>query len=243
MHPLTEDAEPVDAHSGDHRRMADDRRSPFDRVNLGDECRRDQARPLEDLLIRPAGVLVAQSVADGVVLQDEQSVHHGEAHPEPGHARRVPFGVVREQRPVPGDLEFAVLSRAQLPLGVQAVAVELGCVPPVRFLVDVRRRQPVVTVRAGRVGERPRHEHRPVRPGVVVGQLDVPGAVHRALPMADPVPDHELQPRRDQGVDGLRGDELMPREHGSAHLTWARRHDLRLGFGEAPLRRGVMAEA
>ncbi len=51
------------------------------------------------------------------------------------------------------------------------------------------------------------------------------------LPMAEPVADHELQPGGGQGVDRLRGQELLAHQQAPADLARARReHPLGVGY-------------
>ena len=213
--------------------MADDRGRPLHRVDLGDQRHVDQPRPLVDLLLGPLRVLGAQPVADGVVLQGEQGLHQQQAEPEAGHQAGIDGRVVRHRRqPVRADVQFAVLAGADQLLLLRCRAIDLRCVPPGRLGVRVGWRM-VAAGRGGGIGAGPHHLHRPDRPRVIIGERNLPGVVLGARPVAEPVTDHELQPRRDERVDRGRRDELRAGEQRAAHLARAWLHHprqrLRLG--------------
>jgi hypothetical protein len=66
--PLARDAPPVGPHANLQGGVAEDSSSPFDRVDLREQCRVDEPGVVKEVVIRPGGVLGTQAVADGVVL-------------------------------------------------------------------------------------------------------------------------------------------------------------------------------
>ena len=121
-------------------------------------------------------------------------------------------------------------------------AVELRAVPPVRRRVQERRREGRAG-RPGRVGQRLQHLERRRRPGIagLEGQLERVLGVAAAV--AEPVADHELDPRGGEQVQRLGGDERLAGEQLAADGARVRLHQqvvrLALGRGE----RDVAAEA
>ena len=107
-----------------------DRRRPFDRVDLGDQRRDDQPRRLIDALVAPARIVRAQLVAEQVVLAREQRVQRAQAEPpalvEAGdlHAACID----RQVAVVKPDLGAFAQCCGRLRVG----AVDLGAVPPMR---------------------------------------------------------------------------------------------------------------
>src|SRR6185369_11137297 len=90
-----------------------------------------------------------------------------------------------------------------------AAAVQLRRVPPRGLGVEEGLR-PEVIVRPGGVRQRLEYPQRSLRPRVIVrqGQLEMMLGVTGAV--AEPVLDHELNPRRGQQVQACRGDEAVP---------------------------------
>src|SRR5437899_2638654 len=80
--------------------------------------------------------------------------------------------------------QLAVPSGAYEALVLPGRAVDLRGIPPVRTCIDVGRRRRPYQRRRG-IGRRAENPHRPVGPGVVVGELDDPRVVTRALPVAE----------------------------------------------------------
>jgi hypothetical protein len=108
--PLARHAPPLGPHADLQGGMAEDGGGPFDRVDLREQGRVDEPGVVEEIVIRPGGVLGAQAVADGVVLQHKERLHEGQADPEARLLRR-PGDQVVGYRSVGIDYEFAVLSR------------------------------------------------------------------------------------------------------------------------------------
>jgi hypothetical protein len=75
--------------------MAEDGCGPFDRVDLREQGRIDEPGVVEEVVIRPGGVIGPQTVADGVVLEHEERLHEGQADPEARLLRGVGDQVVR----------------------------------------------------------------------------------------------------------------------------------------------------
>src|SRR5215211_8212184 len=55
---------------------------PLDRVNLRQQCRIYEPGAVEQVVVGPARVLGAQPLADRVVLEGKERVHHDEPDPE-----------------------------------------------------------------------------------------------------------------------------------------------------------------
>ncbi len=206
---LAEDAVPVGPHRVLGRRMRNDRRRPFDGVDLRHQGGVDQARALVELVVGPARVLGLQAVADRVVLVREDRVQQRQAEPEvAGDAGQVDdFLEVARQLAVGVEPELAAFLRAQRLRESGVAAVDLRPVPPVRVGRDVRRR-PALPIRRG-IATRPLDPHRPVGPGVVVGQLELEGLLRDVLAVAEPVVDLELQPGSGEDVDDRGRLELV----------------------------------
>ncbi len=181
-------------------------------------------------------------VADRVVLAHEERVQEREADPEvAGDSREIDvlLQLLRRQALLV-DLELAVLARAERGREGGVAAVDLGAVPPVRVVGDVRER----LVRVGaRVRVRPRDLHRVLGPGVVVGDRDLPRLLRRGLAVAEPVVHLELDPGSGEQVERRRGLELLAGQELAADQARARvEHRVgRLPIGERE--RHVAAEA
>ena len=130
----------------------------------------------------------------------------------------VPGGLVVEQAPVVLHLDLAVGAGAEnLLLGLGA-AVDVRAVPPVRVLVDVGRR--VVGVRhLRRIDRRLRHVHRPLEPGIAVGERQIVRVVEGALGVHEPVVHLELDPGRRQHVEDRGRLERLAREERVADVA------------------------
>ena len=74
-------APPVGPHPQAQGGVGQDPRRPLHGVDLGHQGPVDQARRLEQLVVRPGRALAAQAVADGVVLQGEEGVQEPQADP------------------------------------------------------------------------------------------------------------------------------------------------------------------
>ena len=79
---LAHEAPPVRVHRELRGRVRDDRRRPLDRVDLRDQRRVHEPRAVEEVVVRPGRVLLAQRVADRVVLEREERVQDAEPDPE-----------------------------------------------------------------------------------------------------------------------------------------------------------------
>ena len=238
-----EDAVPVRPHRVARRRMRDDRGRPLDGVDLGHQRRVDQARLVEELVVRPRRVLAAQPVADRVVLEREQRVQDREAEPPvAGHPGQVdPLLQVARQLAVGVEAQLAVLVRAQRAGERGVAAVDLRAVPPVRIGGHVRRRRAVLHV--ARVAARARDPHRPLGPRVVVGQLDLPRVLRLALAVAEPVVHLELEPRGREHVQRRRRLELVAGQQLAADDARIRLQQRRQRIRVRAVERHVAAEA
>ena len=121
---------------------------------------------------------------------------------------------VNGEQTIVADLELAVLARAHLRGDCLIAAVKLRGVPPVRLGVDEGRGFVGVARRARRVAARATHEHRAIRPRVVVAQGNLNRVLFLVMPVAHPVVNHELNPRGGQqiddggGLEGVAGHQL-----------------------------------
>jgi hypothetical protein len=91
-------------------------------------------------------------------------------------------------------------------------AVEVRAVPPWRLGVDIGWRAAGVAWRARWIGQSAWDDHRILRPGVVRRKRQLPGPLDVALPVAEPIANHELQPGRGQHIDDGRRIELLAGE-------------------------------
>ena len=116
------------------RRVRDDRGRPLDGVDLRHQRRRDQARLLEELVVRPVAMLGGQPVGDRVVLAREERVQEREPEPEvAGDAGEVELRVeVARQLAVRVEPEPAARAFAERARDRRLAAVDLRSVPPVR---------------------------------------------------------------------------------------------------------------
>ena len=204
-------AVPVRAQRQHDDRMRHDRRRPLHGVDLGHQGADDEPCLVEELLIVPRGELLRQPIADRVVFQGKEAVQQAERHPgvlrhagdlEPRHR-------VQAEPAVVADLDLALCARPERGLHGGRAAVNLRAVPPVRVVVDVGRR-PLGIRPLLRIDRRLGQPHRPLRPGIAVFQRDLMGAVHRALPVEEPVVGLELDPRRGHHVQDRDRLELRP---------------------------------
>jgi hypothetical protein len=136
--------------------VIDDGRGPLRRVDLGEERDVDEPGVIEQLIVRPGGILAAQVVTDGIVLAGEEGVQHRQPDPEPRNIGRVAIGVgMRAGRhfreAVSIDAQFAVDAGTDSLLELRIAAVDLRAIPPVRLGVDVGRRRAVVARETGGV--------------------------------------------------------------------------------------------
>ncbi len=74
-------AVPVRIHRDLHDRVRQNRRRPFDRVDLGHQRRVDEARFGVELSVAPRRVLTRQQIAHVVVLEREERVEHRQPDP------------------------------------------------------------------------------------------------------------------------------------------------------------------
>src|SRR5918994_1722598 len=122
-------------------------------------------------------------------------------------------------------------------------AVDLGAVPPVALGVEVGRRGGVVGL-ASRIRWRTQDLHRALLwPGVVLTELQLPRVILLALPVAEPVPDHKLQPRCGKQIERGRGLEFVARQKLAAYRArvWPQERPVVLGVRE--LQGDVTSEA
>src|SRR5207248_10384404 len=191
---LARESPPVRAHRKVQGGMPEDAGRPFDRVDLGNQGRVDQARSIEQFLVGPSRVLALEVFADGVVLEGEYGVHQLEPDPPvPRDAGDLDSGLgIDRQQTVPIHLQLAIDARTNLLLDLLIAAVELRRVPPGAGLVYERRRiglRPASRVMAGA-----QYGHGLVRPGVALFQVDLPRVGLAVLAVSKPIVDVELQP-------------------------------------------------
>ncbi len=224
---------PVGEHAVVQRAVREDRGRPLDGVDLRHHRRVDQPGRLEQRLVTPVGMMGLERVADRVVLAHEQGVDGAQGHPPvareaSGLGARV--GIDRQQALV-GDRELSVDPAADLRLRAPIAAVKLRPVPPMRDLVDERRRAIAIGGLPRRIlGRRP---HVEVVDAVARAQRIVggegqglrAGRVRRAV--ADPVVVHELDPHGGPEVQERHQLALAggreEREAQLAHVHGARR--------------------
>ncbi len=188
-------------------------------------------------------MLGSQPVGDRVVLAREERVQEREPEPEvAGDAGEVELGVevarqlaVRvEPHPSAGTLAERARDRRFAP-------VDLRSVPPVRVGGHEGRR-PAVPVRE-RVVARALDPHRPLGPGVVVGELELERLLGQILAVAEPVVNLELEPRAGEDVHDRGGLELVAGEKLAADEARARLEQSRQLLGIRAVDRDVAAEA
>ena len=212
---LAHEAPPVRVHPELRRRVRDDRRRPLDRVDLRDQRRVHEPGAVEEIVVRPGRVVLAQRVADRVVLEREQRVQ--DARGRPRSSRRRPRGRrARRGRRGGGPARRCAACRPS-PVRIACAkpgvaAVDLRGVPPVAVRRHVGRRRRRIVVR-GRVAARARDLHRPLSCQVSsVGDGELPGALDLVLAVAEPVVHLELEPRAGEQVERRRGDEALAGE-------------------------------
>ena len=238
-----EPAVPVGAQAGGGDLVRQDRGRPFHRVDLRQQRRVDQPGLLEQPLVVPVRVVFLQLVADRVVLEREQRVQQAQADPAVlGEAGDLAAGERIDAKPSARAHEhLAIAAGTERRLCRGAAAVDVRPVPPVRVLVDVDRR-PGRSRDLGRVRGRDRHAHRPFVPAVAAVERDVVGMRPGALPVHEPVVDHELNPRRGDDVEDGGGLERLARQQLEADPARARVHQVG-GIGEGIAQRHVAPEA
>ena len=171
--------------------------------------------------------------------------HHVEPEPPAGDERRAQGRVVRKHQPVAGtDHEFAVHPAAprQLILRRGAAAVQLRRVPPGRLGVQEGLRSCVV-VHPGGIRQRLEHLQRLLRPRVVLGEGQLKMELRVTATVAEPVLDHELNPRGGEQIQACRRDEVVPGQQLPADLPRVRIQDPVRRFLVSPLQGDVAAEA
>ena len=227
VNPLPGEAPPVRAHASDGRGVGDDGRRPFHRVDLRDQRRGDEPGPLVQLLVGPLRVGRLERVGDRVVLADEEGAHHVQSRATsrgrmPGSAPGRPgrrAGCPRRSSSLPSTpLRRGIWSPAAVPPPYSCDASHHG--------VSVLRNVCGPCFRAARVGSGSvlstvsgRCGHGSSQPGAARNVLGVAGAV------AEPVLDHELDPRRGQQVQARRGNEVVPGQQLTADLPRVRVQD------------------
>src|SRR5947209_6529727 len=125
--PLRGESPPVASHRNLHDGTPQDAGGPFDCVDFGDKSGIDQTGFVEEIVIRPRRVLLAQAVADRVVLQGEEGVEQAETHPPIAvHPSDIDSrsGVERKQA-VAVNCQLAVFTRANLTMRLLVAAIEL----------------------------------------------------------------------------------------------------------------------
>ena len=106
--------------------MADNGWRPFDRVNLCYQGCIDEPRTLKDVVVRPVWVLGAQAVADGIVFQRKQCLHHLQTQPPARHHGRIEVRVGWQlQQAIATNDQFAIPSRAPQGLLLFAAPINL----------------------------------------------------------------------------------------------------------------------
>ena len=186
--------------------VGQDRRRPFDRVDLGHDRGVDEPRHVEEARVAPLRITGLELVADGVVLVHEQRVQHRQADPPVAlEAGLLDALAVERQRAVGVDAHLAADVAAQRVLRGLVAAVDLRAVPPVRDLVDGAGDGHFHAVAARRVALAAADEHLglPVAGAgrVVFGQRHFDDVGEVDLAVVDPVAIHELDPRRGQQIE------------------------------------------
>ena len=171
-------------------------------MDLGHQRGVDQARLVEQPLIRLARVVGLEHVGNGVVLQGEQVVHHAQPHPpvfiEAGDGFTAEE--FRGQAAVAVHFQLAVHERAHFVVGVLVAAVELGAIPPVGVDVLVGNDGFIaadVRVRAGTL-----HGHGAIAQHIARRQREFNRVGLGAGTVVEPVVHHELNPGGGDKVQG-----------------------------------------
>ena len=188
-------------------------------------------------------MLGGQPVGDRVVLAREERVQEREPEPEvAGDAGEVELRVeVARQLAVGVEPHPAARTLAERARDRRLAAVDLRSVPPVRVGGHEGRR-PAVPIRE-RVVARALDPHRPLRPRVVVGELELERLLGQVLAVAEPVVDLELEPRAGEDVHDRGGLELVAREQLAADEARVRLEQARQLLGVRAVDRDVAAEA
>src|SRR5215216_3960809 len=96
---------------------------PLDGVDLRQQCRVYEPGAVEQVVIRPARVLGAQPVADRVVLEGKERMHHDQPDPESRLVGWMLLAVgVDWYQAVGADVQLAILPRSEFGLGLLVVA-------------------------------------------------------------------------------------------------------------------------
>ncbi len=109
--------------------------------------------------------------------------------------------------------------------------------------IDIGRRQAARVGRSRWVTRYAKDLHGMFRPGIIIAQRNLPGILHLALAMAEPVAHHKLNPGCRQHVDRCCGLELLTRQQFKAHRAWVGGKDCRLRFGIGVLDGYIAAKA
>ena len=190
---------PVHVQAGVERRVGQDRRCPFDGVDLGHHGGVDETRDVEEALVVPLRVGGLEHVAHGVVFARKHGVQHGQPQP-PVACEAGGFDAlgVQRQRAVVVHTQLAVDAATQARLRGLVAAVDLRAVPPMGDFVDGAGGRHFAPAHARRVGLCFADEHLglPVAAarGVVFGQRHFDHVVENNLAVVDPVAVHELNP-------------------------------------------------
>ena len=192
------------------------------------------------MFARPVRILCGERIADCVVLLDEQLVQ--EAQAQPPIIKKSGVGIPRGGRcmhrlEVGASLVFQRVGSPGLS------AVDLRCIPPMRFGVDEGLGGVLLVLgSSGRIASCPLDSHRRIGPAIVLGVLSgidlegwcIGGCPGRAV--AEPTVGLELDPSGGQKVDrwgvegavgslGIAGQELATDD------TWVRAEQSGVGIG------------
>src|SRR5215467_9325594 len=92
------------------------------------------------------------------------------------------------------EMKFAINPGSHLISIAHIAAINLRCIPPVRFGVHIGRRLRFVAGRAGWIRHGSQYLHLRFRPSIVFSQGDYPWTLLNAPSMAEPISDLKLQP-------------------------------------------------
>ena len=223
---LAKRAPPGSAHGISQRRVVQQRRRPFGRVNFHDQGGVDQPGLLEQPFAVLVGIFGAQPVDDRIVLPVEQRVHDRETDPPVAvHSGKLELGIriigglgIERQVVGLGHMQLAVRQQPRRPsahavLHLEIGTVDLRAVPPLGDDVAEGRRASCVRRSCDRVQAGAQDGHFRLRPIVARRNRK---AMWRAIlvvePVAQPIVHHELQPRPQQDIDRRRRNELAARQ-------------------------------
>src|SRR5436305_529649 len=142
----------------------------------------------KQLVVGPRGIFGAQSIADGIVLPDEQRMHHAQANPPVSiHAGIVNSAAVERKQSVLANAHLSVLSGTQPHLGAEIVAIDLRAIPPMRRRIDVAWGSGAVILRPCFINVRPGNLHGPVGPWIIRCERNLVRVLLLVFSMTEPV--------------------------------------------------------